>query len=208
LEAEHLARAKAAIAEAQRVEAKRRAELEAPAKAEKAKIVVEAEAEADKRRIEAEGEASAIYAKLEAEARGQYEILAKKGAGLERIVAACGGADQAFQLLMLEHFDNLVEASARAISNIKFDKIVVWDSDQSGSSATANWLSNMARTLPPMMQVMKDVGGVELPETLVNFSGLGNKPAEAKPAQAKPEPPGPSGPSGPVSRGTPPGRPQ
>ena len=28
---------------------------------------------------------------------------------------------------MLEHFDNLVEASAKAISNIKFDKVVVWE---------------------------------------------------------------------------------
>ena len=46
--------------------------------------IVEAEAEAEKRRIEAEGEASAIFAKLEAEARGQYEILAKKGEGLKR----------------------------------------------------------------------------------------------------------------------------
>jgi len=91
LEAQHLAMAKAALAEAQEIEAKRRAELEAPAKAEKAKIVVEAEAEAEKRRLEAQGEASAIFARLEAEARGQFEILAKKGEGLKRIIEACGG---------------------------------------------------------------------------------------------------------------------
>ncbi|MBN2023133.1 MAG: SPFH domain-containing protein [Pirellulales bacterium] len=172
VEAEHLARAKAALAEATRVEAKRRAELEAPAKAEKAKILVEAEAEAQKRRIEAEGEAAAIFAKLEAEARGQFEILAKKGEGLQRIIDACGGSQQAFQMLMLEHFDNLVEASAKAISNIKFDKVVVWEgAGQNGTSSTANWLHNMARTLPPMMQVMKDIGGVEVPETLANLAG-------------------------------------
>jgi flotillin len=177
LEAEHLARAKANVAEAQRIETKRRAEVEAPAKAEKAKIMVDAEAEAAKLRIEAEGEAAAIFAKLEAEARGQYEILAKKGEGLRQIVEACGGAPQAFQMLMLEHFDNLVEASAQAISNIKFDKVVVWDgSGQNGTSATANWLSNMARTLPPMMQVMKDVGGVQLPETLANLAGTNKEP--------------------------------
>jgi flotillin len=28
----------------------------------------------------------------------------------------------------------------------------------------------MARTLPPMMQVMKDIGGIELPEALVKFT--------------------------------------
>jgi len=172
LEAEHKARAKAALAEAERIEAKQRAELEAPAKAEKARVVVDAEAEADKRRIEAEGEASAIFAKLDAEARGQYEILSKKGEGLERIVQACGGAQQAFQMLMLEHFDELVDASARAISNIKFDKVVVWEGgDKNGTSATANWLHNMARTLPPMMQVMKDIGGVDIPDTLSTIAG-------------------------------------
>jgi flotillin len=174
LEAQHLAMAKAATAEAQRIEAEKRAAMEAPAKAEKAKIVVDAEAAADRRRIEAQGEASAIFARLEAEARGQFEILAKKAEGLQRITEACGGSQQAFQLLMLEHFDHLVDASAKAISNIKFDKVVVWEGGQAnGSSATANWLHNMARTLPPMMQVMKDIGGVEFPETLAQFTGNG-----------------------------------
>ncbi|MFZ1935848.1 MAG: SPFH domain-containing protein [Thermoguttaceae bacterium] len=182
LEAEHLARAKAALAEAQRVEAERRAELEAPAKAERARVEVDAAAEAAKRRIEAEGEASAIFVKLEAEARGQYEILAKKGEGLQRIIEACGGSEQAFKMLMLEHFDNLVEASAKAISNIKFDKVVVWEGNsQDGKSATASWLHNMARTLPPMMQVMRDIGGVEFPERFVNLDGADSKKTEAKP---------------------------
>ena len=184
MEAEHKAQTLAAVAESSRIEAERRAELEAPAKAEKAKIEVEAEAEANKRRIEAEGEASAIYAKLEAEARGQYEILAKKGDGLERIVSACGGSEQAFKLLMLEHFDNLVAASAQAISNIKFDKVVVWDGagGKDGTSSTAGWLGNMARTLPPMMQVMKDIGGIELPETLVKLADETEKDGEDKSA--------------------------
>ncbi len=188
MEAEHIARAKAALAEAQRIEAERRAELEAPAKAERARIEVDAAAEASKRRIEAEGEASAIFARLEAEARGQYEILAKKGEGLQRIIEACGGSEQAFKMMMLEHFDNLVEASAKAISNIKFDKVVVWEGGQKGEggSATAGWLHNMARTLPPMMQVMRDIGGIEFPEKFIDLGDEG-KPkatAESKPAEA------------------------
>jgi flotillin len=184
LEAEHLARAKAALAEAQRVEAERRAELEAPAKAERARVEVDAAAAASKRRIEAEGEASAIFAKLEAEARGQYEILAKKGEGLQRIIEACGSSEQAFKMLMLEHFDHLVEASSKAISNIKFDKVVVWEGGgQNGASATSSWLHNMARTLPPMMQVMKDIGGIEFPERFVNLGESKVEPAAAKPAE-------------------------
>ena len=164
-EAQFRAMAKAALAEAEKIEAEKRAELESLAKAEKAKRIVDAEANAEQRRIEAEGEAAAIFAKFEAEARGQYEIMAKKAEGLERIVSACGGSDKAFQMLMLEHLDALTEASAKAISNIKFDKVVVWEGGgKNGDSATAGFLQNMARTLPPMMQVMRDVAGVELPE--------------------------------------------
>ena len=132
-------------------------------------------------------QAAANFAQMEAQARGQYEMLAKKGEGLRAIIEACGGAEQAFQLLMLEHFDHLVEASAKAISNIKFDKVVVWEGNAAnGQSATANWLHNMARTLPPMMQVMRDIGGVEIPETLATFAGLQPKPmSDGQPAAEK-----------------------
>lgn len=172
LEAQNRAMARAALAEAEKVEAERRAALEAPAKAEKAKTIVEAEALAERRRIEAEGEARAIFAKLEAEARGQYEILAKKGEGLRAIIEAAGGANAAFQLLMLEHLDKLAETAAQAISNIKFDKVIVWENGgQNGSSVTANFLQSFARTLPPMLQVMKDIGGVELPDSLIKLGG-------------------------------------
>lgn len=194
LELQNRALAKAALAEAERVEAEQRAKLEAPAKAQKAKIIVDAEAEAERRRIQAQAEADAVFLKLDAEARGQYEIMAKKGEGLKTVVAACGGAKEAFQLLMLEHLDNLADASARAISNIKFDKVVVWENGGSnGKSSTADFISGFARSLPPMMQVMKDIGGVELPESLVRFTGedrVGVSPngdGVAKPEPKKPE---------------------
>jgi flotillin len=179
LEVQNHALAKAALAEAAKVEAEQRAKLEAPAKAQKAKQIVDAEAAAEQRRILAQAEADAIYVKLEAEARGQYEILAKKGDGLKQIVNACGGSTQAFQMLMLEHLDNLADASARAISNIKFDKIVVWEGGgQNGRSSTADFISGMAKTMPPMLQVMRDIGGIELPESLVKL-GADDKTAVA-----------------------------
>jgi len=173
MEMQNRALAKAALAEAERVEAEQRAKLEAPAKAEKAKMIVDAEASADRRRLEAKAEADAIYMKLEAEARGNYEILAKKGEGLKAIVEACGGSKEAFQMLLLEHLDDLANASAKAISNIKFDKVVVWENggNGNGKSNTADFISGMAKTLPPMLQVMKDIGGVELPEALVKLTG-------------------------------------
>jgi flotillin len=194
-EAQNRAMAKAALADAERVEAERRATLEAPAKAEKAKMIVDAQAQAEKRRVEAEGEASAIFAKLEAEARGQYEILAKKGEGLKTIIAACGSAEKAYQLLMLEHIEKLAETSALAISNIKFDKVIVWDNGHTNGSAngsatgTAGFLQNMVRMMPPIMQVMKDIGGVIPPGYLgkVEPGAAGETTAEIEPEVAAPK---------------------
>src|SRR5256885_10004843 len=165
--------ARAALAQAERAEAERRAAVEAPAKADKASVIVEAEAEAEKRRIEAEGQAAAIFARLDAEARGQFEILAKKGEGLRKIIDACGGATQAFQMMMLEHLDTLANTSAQAISNIKFDKVVVWEgggANGNGTSNTTQFLQSMARAMPPMMQILKDIGGVELPEYIARLN--------------------------------------
>jgi flotillin len=198
LEVQNRAMARAALADAERVEAERRAEVEAPAKAEKAKAIVDAEAVAQRRRIEAEGEAAAIFVKLDAEARGQYEILAKKGEGLRMIVDATGGSKEAFQLMMLEHLDTLAETSARAISNIKFDKVVVWEGGgANGRTSTADFLHGLAGTLPPMMQVMKDIGGIEIPESLAKLASSSGKTAATATASAAPSPPAASTPTDP-----------
>lgn len=192
LEIQNRAMAKAALAEAERVEAEQRAKLEAPAKAQRSKVIVDAEADAERVRINAKAQADAIFAKLDAEARGNFEILAKKGEGLKQIVEACGGSKEAFQMLMLEHLDNLTEASARAISNIKFDKIVVWENGgKNGRSSTADFISGMANVLPPMMQVMKDIGGIELPESLIRFTNDLSAPVGKEPIGKEPIPKAP-----------------
>ncbi len=167
-EAQYLAEARAAEAEGKKIEAEKRAQLEASARAEKAETIVAAEAEAERARISAEGEAAATFARLEAEAKGQYEVLKRKGDGLREIVNACGGSHEAFQMLMLEHLDHLAETAAKAISNIKFDKVVVWDGAGGGGdgkgSSTSRFLQSLAGSLPPTLQMMKDIGGVEMPE--------------------------------------------
>ena len=127
------------------------------------------EAEAERKRIDAEAEAAAIFMRLDAEARGQYEILAKKAAAMKELVEACGGAREAYQLMMLEHLDTLAETSAKAISNIKFDKVVVWDTGAgdgaNGGSSTANFLAGMVKSLPPLHDVAA-MAGLELPKYL------------------------------------------
>jgi flotillin len=96
---------------------------------------------------------------------------------------------------MLEHLDALADSSAKAISNIKFDKVVVWEGGGAdGPANTAGFLRNMARVMPPMLQVMKDVGGVEVPDYLAKLVGDAPPAAAAgpiangHPAAAAPEP--------------------
>jgi flotillin len=168
-EAENLAQAKAAIAEAKRVEAERRATLEAPAKAEKAKTIVDAEAEGERRKIEAAAEAAAVYVRLEAEARGDFEKLSKKADGLREIVAACGGADETYRLLMLEHLDHLADKAAEAVSNIKFDKVVLWGGAGNGSAGpgVSSFVADVMNSLPPALHTMMNIGGVKFGDGLI-----------------------------------------
>lgn len=164
-EAEAKAQTRAALAYAEQVEAEQRAQLEAVAKAEKAKITVDAQAKADQLKLIAEGEAAAEFAVAEARARAEYEQLSKKAAGLKAIVDSCGGSEEAYRLLLLEHLDTLAETSAKAISNIKFDKVVVWDGGKAGpggSGAVPGFIKDMATSLPPTLDVLKDIAGIDL----------------------------------------------
>ena len=123
-------------------------------------------------KIEADAEAHALMAKYRADARGEYERLARKAEGLGMIVQNCGGADKAFQLLMLEQLQPLAKESAKAISNLNFDKVVVWENGGSGSgngggSSTSNFVRNLTSAVPPAMDVLKHVGGFENIEQLM-----------------------------------------
>jgi len=191
-EMQYLAEARAAEAMATKIESEQRAELEAAAKAQKAKLIVDAEAAAEQVRLRALAEAGATFARLEAQARGEYEILAKKAEGLQRLVLGCGGAQQAFQLLLLEHLPQMAETAAKAIANVKFDKVVVWDGGPgaNGKNATAGFLQGLAGSLPPLLQMVRDIGGVEMPGC---FGKLAEAPGSAAPAETTPAAPGKPG---------------
>ncbi len=163
---ENEAQARAALARAERVEAERRAELEAPAKAEKARMIVQAEADAERVKIAAKAEAEATFARLDAEARGNLSIMEKKAEGLQKMVAAAGGnPDAAYRLLFLEQMPQVTETLAGAIANIKFDKVVLWNGagGNGTSSGVSGLVEDLVRVLPPLMQVAEEVGGVQLP---------------------------------------------
>src|SRR6516162_7416479 len=137
--------AEAAVQEAQNRAMAKAALAQAERVEAERRAAVEAPAKAEKARVIVEAEAEAEKRRIE----------------------AGGGAPNAFQLLMLEHLDTLANTAAQAISNIKFDKVIVWEgggANGNGTSNTAHFLQNLARSMPPMMQILKDIGGVELPE--------------------------------------------
>jgi len=145
---------------------KQNAEIIVPSEIQKKQIEIAAEAEAEKYRREAKGEADAIFAKLSAQAKGQFEILKSKGAGFQEIIKACNGdTDAASKMLLIEKLEEIVKLQTEAIKNIKIDKVTVWDGGQrtpDGKTSTANFLSGMMQSLPPLHDVAS-MAGIDLP---------------------------------------------
>ena len=134
----------------------------------KTQIEIAAEAEAERQRRVAGGEADAILAKYRAEAEGVQAVLEAKAAGYSNLVASAGGdAKAAATLLMVEKIENIVARQVEAISNLKIDKITVWDSagGGNGEGSTANFVSSLIHSLPPVHDVAK-MAGVDLPDYL------------------------------------------
>jgi flotillin len=132
------------------------------------KVEIAAEAQAEKFRREAKGQADATLAKYEAEAKGIRQVLDSKAAGYEALVKSCNGdARAASTLLMIEKIEEIVDRQVEAIKNIKIDKVTVWDSgnNEKGTSSTANFLSGLIRSIPPLHEVA-GMAGVELPQYL------------------------------------------
>ena len=133
----------------------------------KTQIEIAAEAEAERQRRVASGEADAILAKYRAEAEGVQAVLEAKAAGYSNLVASAGGdAKAAATLLMVEKIEEIVARQVEAISNLQIDKITVWDSaGGNGEGSTANFVSSMIHSLPPVHDVAK-MAGVDLPNYL------------------------------------------
>lgn len=168
LEESYLAEQKAEAARAERERSTQQANIVIPAEISKQKAIIDAQAEAEKIRLQAKGEADAIFAKMEAEAKGLYEILTKQAEGYDQIVKAAGGdTNSAFQLLMIEKLPELVKTQVEAVKNIKIDKVTVWDggNNQDGNTSTANFVSGMMKTVPPLNDLF-NMAGLNLPTYL------------------------------------------
>jgi flotillin len=156
---------------------------------EKNKVEIAAEAEAEKTRREAQGEADGILAKYKAEAEGTLKLLEAKADGYRKLVESVGGdAQAASTLLMIEKLEELVARQVEAISNLKIDKITVWDSGGNGDgSSTSNFISNLFKSLPPLQDI-SEMAGVQLPEYLGKVKGQ-NVVAQTAPVDMNETPP-------------------
>lgn len=170
LEESYLAEQKAELARSERERSTQIANIVVPAEIAKQRAIIEAQAAAETTRENAKGEADAIFAKMEAEAKGLFEILTKQAEGYKEVVSAAGGdPNKAFQLLLIEKLPELVRTQVEAVKNIKIDKITVWDSgngqSDNGTSSTANFVSGMMKTVPPLNDLF-NMAGLNLPTYL------------------------------------------
>jgi len=169
LEDAYIAEQSAELARAAREKATQEADVIIKSQIDKLKLVIEAEAIAQQTREKAQGEADGIYAKMEADARGTYQILSKQAEGFKQLVDAAGGEpDSAIKMLIADKLEALVRIQVEAIKNLKIDKVTVWDngaSGKDGTTSTANFLSSLMKSIPPMNELF-NMAGMELPKYL------------------------------------------
>ena len=166
-EESYAAEKEAEIARASREKATKEADIIVASEIEKRKVEIEADAEAENIRRRAKGEADAIFAKMEAEARGVYETLSKQAEGMDKLVKAAGTADEAVRLMIADKLEELVSTQVEAIKNLKIDKVTVWDGGQNaeGKTATANFVSGMLKSLPPLDDLYS-MAGLKIPKII------------------------------------------
>jgi flotillin len=168
LEEAYAAERDAENARADKEKASQFADVVIPAQINKEKVEINAEAQAEQIRRLAKGEADGLFLKKEAEAKGNYEILTKQALGFEKLVASAGDNPRdAVLLLIADKLTELVELQAKAISNIKIDKVTVWDggNNAEGKNATSGFLSGMYKSVPPLQEIF-NMAGMQLPEYL------------------------------------------
>ena len=170
LQESYAAEQSAEMARSERERATRTADIVIPSQIQKQKIEIEAEAQAEQTRRVAKGDADAILLKKQAEGQGIYEVLSKQAAGFEKLVeAANNNSRDAVLMLIADRLPEIIKTQVEAISNIKIDKVTVWDNLSAGADgktpATANFLAGMIKSIPPLDDIFRSAG-IELPSYL------------------------------------------
>jgi flotillin len=72
-------------------------------------------------------------------------------------------------MLMIEHIPALADKAAEAISNIKFDKVVMWggaNGNGSAASGVSGFVTDLMGTLPPALHTMLNIGGLSVADNM------------------------------------------
>jgi flotillin len=70
--------------------------------------------------------------------------------------------------MVTDKLEELTKIQVGAISNLKIDKVTVWDNGQGGAdgkSSTAGFVSGLYKSVPPLTELF-DMAGMQLPEYL------------------------------------------
>lgn len=111
-----------------------------------------------------------LYAKSR-EAEGVKALYEAQADGLQRIVNTFQGDNRALlSYLMIERelYPKLADASARAIQGLN-PKITIWNTgnDAEGTSGAFGNISNIAKSIPPIIQTVEEQTGLSLPDWLL-----------------------------------------
>ena len=93
----------------------------------------------------------------------------------------------------IQKLEDIVAEQVKAISNLKIDKVTVWDNgdNKDGTTSTANFLSGMLKSLPPLEEVY-NMAGLSLPKIVApqkaedeSAEGKNEEKTEAEPKKNK-----------------------
>src|SRR5690625_6324320 len=77
-------------------------------------------------------------------------------------------------MIIADKLEELVKMQVEAIKNIKIDKVTVWEGGQekgeNSKSSTANFISNLYRSVPPMQDIFDMAGMKDRKSTRLNSS--------------------------------------
>lgn len=151
------------------------------AEAEKQRMVIAAEAQMEQQRREGLGEGERIKNEMMGRAEGMKAIFEANAEGIRKLVEASGGdANAAFLLMMADRVPAMMEIQAKAVSNLKIDKVMVWEGGGKDGKSISNLIKDYATCLPPLQDLLQMTG-------VVGPGLLGRRQEDTPPNSPKPK---------------------
>ena len=178
----------------QREEATQEADRIVPAEIAKREKIIQAEADKERAVLEGMARGEATQADMTGQGKGMEAILQGQAEGFRRLVtAASGSAPLAVQFLIANKLEELMNIQVEAVKGITIDQVTVWEGGSGkdgGKTATADFISGMAKSVPPLQDLM-GLSGMQLPDWMAKTMA----DDAATPAAPPTPPPMPKGPA-------------